>query len=104
MWDNFNLIIIPCDLCSRTNDNLPGVLPTKKWDLTDRQREILDIVSSTEDIPFRQIRERLSDPPADRTIRDDLAFLKGMGLIGSKGFGRGAVWYLVKKEAENKAE
>lgn len=74
------------------------------YDLTDRQREILDIVSSTDEIPFRQIRERLSDPPADRTIRDDLAFLKGMGLIDSRGFGRGAVWYLVRKEAENKAE
>ncbi len=46
----------------------------------------------------------LSYPPADRTIRDDLASLKGMELIGSKGFGRGAVWYLVKKEAGNKAE
>ena len=81
------------------------------YDLSDRQREILDIISSTDDVPFREIRDRLSDPPADRTVRDDLAFLKGVGLICSKGFGRGAVWYLGRKrreirrnEAENKAE
>ena len=74
------------------------------YDLTDRQREILDIVSSTDEVPFRRIRERMSDPPADRTVRDDLAFLKGVGLIDSRGFGRGAVWYLVRKEAGNKAE
>jgi hypothetical protein len=29
------------------------------------------------------------------------AFLKGVGLIDSRGFGRGAVWYLVGKEAVN---
>lgn len=74
------------------------------YDLTERQREILGMISSTDEIPFRLIRDGLLDPPADRTIRDDLAFLKGVGLIGSKGFGRGAVWYLVKKEAGNKAE
>lgn len=74
------------------------------YDLSDRQREILDIVSSIDEIPFRRIRERMSDPPADRTVRGDLSFLKGVGLIDSKGFGRGAVWFLVKKEAGNKAE
>lgn len=74
------------------------------YDLTDRQREILDIISSTDEIPFRRIRDRLSESPADRTIRDDLAFLKGAGLIGSRGFGRGAVWYLVRNEAGNEAE
>ena len=50
------------------------------------------------------MRDRSPDPPADGTTRDDLAFLKGMGLSGPRGFGRGAVWYLVKKEAGNKAE
>ena len=75
--------------------------------LTSRQREILSILSDAEAIPFHQIRERLKHPPSDRTIRDDMTFLKGVGLIESHGFGRGAVWLLKRsglKEAENKAE
>jgi hypothetical protein len=32
---------------------------------------------------------------ADRTLRDDLLHLKRLGLINSRGHGRGAVWFLV---------
>ena len=41
----------------------------------------------------------LLDQTADMTVRDDLAFLKGMRPMEPRGFGRGAVWHLVKKEA-----
>jgi hypothetical protein len=33
-------------------------------------------------------------PAADRTLRDDLPHLKRLGLIDSRGHGRGAVWFL----------
>ena len=39
--------------------------------------------------------------PADRTVRDELARLKTLGLIDSKSFGRGALWYpLLKNKVE----
>jgi ATP-dependent DNA helicase RecG len=72
--------------------------------LSKRQREILGILSDAGAIPFHLIRERMEKPPADRTIRDDLAFLKKTGLIESRGFGRGAFWSLRRNKAENKAE
>lgn len=33
-------------------------------------------------------------PPASATVRDDLYHLKRLGLVDSKGHGRGAVWFL----------
>jgi ATP-dependent DNA helicase RecG len=62
-------------------------------DLTDRQREILQILSSR-GAPLRSIMNELSDPPAKKTVSDDLTRLKHLGLIDSKGHGRGAVWYM----------
>lgn len=72
--------------------------------LSKRQREILSILSDAEAIPYRLIRKRMEKPPADRTIRDDLAFLKKTGLIESRGFGRGAVWSLKRDKAERGGE
>ena len=63
-------------------------------DLTERQREILQVLAQAQKLPFREIRAQLSHPPADRTLRDDLAHLKRLGLVVSSGFGRGAAWLL----------
>jgi hypothetical protein len=45
---------------------------------------------------------------ADRTLRDDLLHLKRLGLINSRGHGRGAVWFLAVESTpdqnSNKAE
>ena len=65
-------------------------------DLTLRQREILHILSTEPDIPFRTIFNRLDDAPAERTLRKSLNQLKDLGLIDFKGRGRGAVWTLVR--------
>lgn len=62
-------------------------------DLTDRQREILQILSSHE-APLRVIMNALTNPPAKKTISDDLTRLKNLGLIDSRGHGRGVVWYM----------
>ena len=57
---------------------------------------------------FANIRAQIDPPAADRTLRDDLLHLKRLGLIDSRGHGRGAVWFLTavpKLEGEaNKAE
>lgn len=44
--------------------------------------------------PLREIREGLESPPANRTLQEDLAHLRRLGLIGSQGRGRGANYWL----------
>ncbi len=68
-------------------------------DLTDRQREILQVLARSTHRAFREIRQGINNPPPERTLREDLIHLKRLGLIESEGFGRGAVWRL-KKENE----
>lgn len=74
-------------------------------DLTDRQRQLLQHLSVDEDrgFTFAEIKLKLSNPPADRTLRDDFQHLKRLGLIDVSGHGRGAKWHLMEN-ADNKAE
>ena len=69
-------------------------------DLTERQREILEVIGRGRRIPLREIMSRLSSPPAEATVRDDLYHLKRLGLIDPAGRGRGASWSLVPGERE----
>ncbi|MFQ6090171.1 MAG: ATP-binding protein [Candidatus Bipolaricaulia bacterium] len=66
-------------------------------DLTPRQREILQILAGKGSVPLRVIMQELEHPPASATVRDDLYHLKRLGLIDSRGHGRGAVWFLVRR-------
>ncbi|MBU0718145.1 MAG: putative DNA binding domain-containing protein [Planctomycetes bacterium] len=66
-------------------------------DLTERQREVLQILAAGPQMAFREIRSRMAEAPPDRTLREDLIHLKRLGIIGSKGHGRGAVWFLTKQ-------
>jgi len=66
----------------------------------ERQREILQIVAGNQPIALRDILERLTNPPATATVRDDLYHLKRLELLDSKGRGRGAVWLLAKEGSE----
>jgi ATP-dependent DNA helicase RecG len=63
-------------------------------DLTGRQRELLQILAHHGPLPLREIRKRLSAPPSDRMIQEDLAHLRRLGLLQSGGRGRGAAYYL----------
>jgi ATP-dependent DNA helicase RecG len=63
-------------------------------DLTDRQREILHLISNGQRWRFRDILARLSTPPASRTLRDDLQMLKKLGLVDSGGRSVAARWWL----------
>jgi len=65
-------------------------------DLTDRQRELLQILADHGALPLREIRKRLSTPPSDRMIQEDLAHLRRLDLVESTGRGRGAVYRLRK--------
>ena len=62
-------------------------------DLTQRQREILQILAE-EPLPLREIFARMDNPPAEATVRDDLYHLKKVGLILLQGRGRASAWLL----------
>ena len=70
------------------------------YDLTERQRELLQIIAASSPMAFRDIRQSIKNPPPDRSLREDLLHLKRLGLIMSEGFGRGAVWRLQRSEIE----
>ena len=61
--------------------------------LTERQREILQVVGRGRQSALRDIIARLSSSPAVATVRHDIYHLKRLGLIDSTGRGRGAVWF-----------
>jgi ATP-dependent DNA helicase RecG len=63
-------------------------------DLSDRQRRILQAIAGGKESSFAHIRAQINSSVADRTLRDDLLHLKRLGLIDSRGHGRGAVWFL----------
>ncbi len=67
-------------------------------DLTERQRRLLHVLSRAPELPFREIRRALREEVPDRTLREDLLHLKRLGLIQTKGWGRGATWSLVRRD------
>lgn len=67
-------------------------------DLTERQRELLQILAQQGTAPLREIRKRLSAPPSDRMIQEDLAHLRRLGMVQSSGRGRGALYRLQSSE------
>ncbi len=69
-------------------------------DLTDRQRELLHLLSQKPARPLREIRAAMDEPPSDRRLREELLHLKKLGLVSSSGHGRGASWALVRHDDE----
>lgn len=67
-------------------------------DLTDRQREMLQIIAQYGPSPLREIIKRMTNPPASATVRDNLYHLKRLELVESRGHGRGSVWFLRSRE------
>ena len=63
-------------------------------DLTVRQRLILQTLSGKPEASFGGIRVVVAPDVAARTFRDDLLHLKRLGMIGLRGRGRGATWFL----------
>lgn len=65
------------------------------YNVSKRQKKILEILASSQKMAVHEIKELLENSPAARTVGDDLAALKKLGLITSAGIGRGAKWFLI---------
>lgn len=76
--------------------NTEAVLPSEvHLHLTSRQTEILQILQNKAIMSAQEIMEALESPPAPRTLRDDLMYLKKHRLIDSKGHAKTTRWFLV---------
>lgn len=65
-------------------------------DLTERQRQILALLAASHGgLALRDIRTAMHEQPAEWEIKDDLALLKQLELVETRGHGRGAYWRLV---------
>ncbi len=65
--------------------------------LSNRQREIIGIIEKSDNLKASDIMKKLLEPPAERTLREDLFALKKLDLIDFRGQTRSRVWYLKKK-------
>jgi ATP-dependent DNA helicase RecG len=63
-------------------------------ELSARQKEIIFLLTKTNTMTANEIRKLLKEPPAQRTLRDDLSNLKKMGLIDTTGHAKTAIWFL----------
>lgn len=72
-----------------------------QYHFSDREKELLDILSLQGKSTLKDIMIKLKNPPTDRTIRTVLSSLRNKGYISSEGYGRGASWFLLNNE-ENK--
>ena len=65
------------------------------YQLTKRQEEILTILNKADKMTTGGIMKQLKAPPAERTVRYELANLKGKGLINSSGSTKTTMWFIV---------
>lgn len=67
-------------------------------DLTERQRQVLALLDASRGgIALRDIRSALDGSPPEWEVKEDLALLKRLGLVETRGHGRGAHWLLVNQ-------
>jgi ATP-dependent DNA helicase RecG len=64
------------------------------YDLTPRQREILEILSHTRGSTSPELRAKMADPPSDRSMLRELGELRRLGLVRSNGRTRAMLWSL----------
>jgi ATP-dependent DNA helicase RecG len=77
------------------------VPPTRvSHDLTERQRNILNLLGDGRKWRFQDLYARIENPPSDRTIRQDLILLRELGLVAGEGRGAGARWWLTTDQGE----
>jgi ATP-dependent DNA helicase RecG len=65
--------------------------------LTQRQRQILAVLSDHREWMVKDILARLQPVPAKRTLQEDLRMLRDLNLVQSTGRGAGARWQLRPK-------
>lgn len=67
-------------------------------DLTERQRHILTLLGGARaGLALRDIRMQLEGDPPDWEVKKDLALLRQLELVDSKGHGMGAYWLLLNQ-------
>ncbi len=77
------------------------VAPTRVGhDLSTLQRALLEALSLTGPTSLAGLKPRVPIPAADRTIRSNLALLRQLGLVASRGRGASALWMLATKPWE----
>lgn len=72
--------------------------------LTERQREILFILSGVDEASLKEIMKSIESTVSERMVRNDLLMLKELHLIINTGFGRGSRWHLLKNSHVEKLE
>jgi ATP-dependent DNA helicase RecG len=63
-------------------------------DLSPLQQELLTVLASLGPANLRAIHSALGSPAAFRTVQENLAILRTLGLVDSSGRGRGSRWML----------
>lgn len=63
--------------------------------LSKRQVEIVNLLKKAGELKASEIKENLSDKLADRTLRENLLYLKQNGFIEAKGRGKSATWCFI---------
>jgi len=66
--------------------------------LSELQRQLLEILSVLQAASLAELMSHIHLDAAERTIRENLAFLRQLGLVESMGHGRGARWIIRKTE------
>jgi ATP-dependent DNA helicase RecG len=67
-------------------------------DLSDLQRELLQIVGREGPVRLSEIRRKLEAEAAERTVQENLQSLRELELIDLQGHGRGARWRLLSPD------
>ncbi len=78
-------------------------VPPERWSrrLTERQREILSALAGQDGgLALGDLTGRLDLAKSPWLVRDDLDLLRGLGLVRSRGRGRGARWELQRTAVE----
>lgn len=65
-------------------------------ELTDRQKEIIILLEKSSGLSTTELHDRLSSPPTERWLRDELNKLKAIGYIDSTGSTTTKKWYFKK--------
>jgi ATP-dependent DNA helicase RecG len=74
-------------------DNLLDAHP----DLTPRQMEIIQILTTGTPRKPKEILENLKEPTIERTLRRELSKLRDLHILETKGHGPSVVWFLIPK-------
>lgn len=66
------------------------------FSLNKRQKEILQVLSNTEELSLQAIAKKMVEASSTRTLRRDLAFLRDLHLVECRGRGPYASWFIKK--------